>query len=495
MKVKRLLLVFMILIAVSILLTSCNENEPAVINNETTAAKNPTNETATQKSSEAEHIHTFSDWETSLNATCTSEGTKKRICTGCDFSEYIQIPAIGHTEIIDAAIPSTCINIGKTEGKHCGVCNSIIIPQNDVPANGHQYDNGTITTTPTRQKDGKKTYTCTVTSCKHSYAEAVTFSTYSSDAFKTLTEFIITNGYLDDDTYNIKLVDKETETTVITFNTTENYVSLTCLCLYPSEDVSFFAGLSFKTNFDSCYFATYRYVRNILKNEISGTFDKQNITNTTILEYDYYNGESFQESIMQNEASSRIIYLVDYLRWVLENYTTIELSDLGFDSFSKSSVNNNTQHPDNNENDTNNSYAQYQNELQSLTNQYNSEVNQLESKIADCLAKIEETQAQINYLKRKLSALSPEPSASYIQSFLNNWQIYGNTYAATEAAKESWKKQYNEQYRQLNNSLSLTQTTLSGHQGNLSLYCMQLEVLSTEYNMNVTSLKAKYGIK
>lgn len=43
----------------------------------------------------------------------------------------------GHTEVVDAAIASTCIKKGKTEGKHCSVCNEVLVAQNKVDALGH----------------------------------------------------------------------------------------------------------------------------------------------------------------------------------------------------------------------------------------------------------------------------------------------------------------------------------------------------------------------
>ena len=42
-----------------------------------------------------------------------------------------------HTEVIDAAIEPTCAETGLTEGKHCSVCNMVIVSQEEIPANGH----------------------------------------------------------------------------------------------------------------------------------------------------------------------------------------------------------------------------------------------------------------------------------------------------------------------------------------------------------------------
>ena len=39
------------------------------------------------------------------------------------------IVAKGHTEEIDPAVQATCVQTGLTEGKHCSVCNDVIVPQ------------------------------------------------------------------------------------------------------------------------------------------------------------------------------------------------------------------------------------------------------------------------------------------------------------------------------------------------------------------------------
>ena len=71
------------------------------------------------------------------------------------------IEATGHTEVIDAEIPATCTEAGKTEGKHCSVCGEVLAAQQEIPALGHDWDEGTVTTPPTETTEGVKTFTCT----------------------------------------------------------------------------------------------------------------------------------------------------------------------------------------------------------------------------------------------------------------------------------------------------------------------------------------------
>ncbi len=72
------------------------------------------------------------------------------------------LEALGHTEELLPAVEPTCTESGLTEGKKCPVCGTILVAQETVPATGHQWDDGVVTTEPTYEAPGEKTYTCTV---------------------------------------------------------------------------------------------------------------------------------------------------------------------------------------------------------------------------------------------------------------------------------------------------------------------------------------------
>ena len=94
----------------------------------------------TTDGSNEEHVHDFGDWIVTEEATCAREGSKERICT-CGEKEIKRIEVLEHTEVIDNAVASTCIQTGLTEGKHCSVCDTVIIQQAITPIIDHIYDN------------------------------------------------------------------------------------------------------------------------------------------------------------------------------------------------------------------------------------------------------------------------------------------------------------------------------------------------------------------
>lgn len=138
-----------------------------------------------------------------VSPTCTKSGlTEGQKCAVCEEILVAQnvIAPTGHKVVTDNAVESTCITVGKTEGSHCENCDTVFVEQKDVPklehvlkemeaygatceengftggikcencdyategeiipALGHSYDDGVVTTEATCEADGEKTYTC-----------------------------------------------------------------------------------------------------------------------------------------------------------------------------------------------------------------------------------------------------------------------------------------------------------------------------------------------
>ncbi len=90
--------------------------------------------------------------------TCTEQGYTTYTCHCGDryISDYVD--ALGHTEVVDTYVAPTCTTDGKTEGKHCSVCNEVLVAQQTITATGHTYT--AVVTKPTCTEQGYTTYTC-----------------------------------------------------------------------------------------------------------------------------------------------------------------------------------------------------------------------------------------------------------------------------------------------------------------------------------------------
>ncbi|MBR5779641.1 MAG: InlB B-repeat-containing protein [Clostridia bacterium] len=85
-----------------------------------------------------------------VDVTCTENGSVAYYsCEDCEklfldkdakqeiaFSQTI-IVTDGHVEVIDKAVESTCSQTGLTEGKHCGACGDVLVPQTETAKKQH----------------------------------------------------------------------------------------------------------------------------------------------------------------------------------------------------------------------------------------------------------------------------------------------------------------------------------------------------------------------
>ena len=84
------------------------------------------------------HSHSYTSQVTA--PTCTAAGYTTYTCTCGDSYTSDEVVALGHTEVVDSAVDATCTATGLTEGKHCSVCNEVLVAQNEIPKAEHSYD-------------------------------------------------------------------------------------------------------------------------------------------------------------------------------------------------------------------------------------------------------------------------------------------------------------------------------------------------------------------
>ena len=321
-------------------------------------------------------------------------------------------------------------------------------------------------------------------------------------AFDKLVDYILAHGQYDSGNGKTELVledgynSSRTEYHIVQFdyNPKYNCVDLTHFVAFTDSDVTFFTGVSIEKDVDSYYWAIFVSVDGSTTNKMSGYINYKTFTENTLLGYTSYEGKTSQEAATRENASLSAVYLVEYLEWLSTNYLGSAIVDFGFESFSSTTNNGGSGSGSGSGNGSGSSYSQYQAELNTLTTKYNEDVAELQSKIDDCQAKIESCQKAINNARSQLASLSSTCPQWFLQQYINNWQAYGSTGAATVAAQNAWAQEYNNQRNQLNNTISINTTAISGHQTNISLYSSQIEVLTNKYNADVNALKAKYGI-
>ena len=135
--------------------------------------------------------------DAAVEPTCTEKGkTEGKHCSVCNEVTVAQeeVAAKGHTEVVDAAVEATCTEKGKTEGKHCSACNTVIVAQEEVAAKGHSHQ--AAVTAPTHTEAGYTTYTCScgdtykadeVAALGHSHQAVVTAPTHTEAGYTTYT--------------------------------------------------------------------------------------------------------------------------------------------------------------------------------------------------------------------------------------------------------------------------------------------------------------------
>ena len=104
--------------------------------------------------------HTWSEWATLKEATCTEAGAETHTCIVCGVEETRTVDPKGHQPETLPGKAATCTEAGLTEGQRCLVCGAVLKAQEPVPATGHSWDEGQVTREPSGFTPGVRTFTC-----------------------------------------------------------------------------------------------------------------------------------------------------------------------------------------------------------------------------------------------------------------------------------------------------------------------------------------------
>lgn len=130
--------------------------------------------------------HSWDSGKITIQATCTETGEKTYTCQACRATKTETVPAVGHTVVIDSAVAATCESAGKTEGRHCSVCDKVLIEQKTVKATGHNWDEGKITKEASCERSGEIIYTCG--NCQKTKKEDIKAVGHKFDAWQTTSQ-------------------------------------------------------------------------------------------------------------------------------------------------------------------------------------------------------------------------------------------------------------------------------------------------------------------
>ncbi len=131
--------------------------------------------------------HSFGAWTTVTQATCTTDGSQKRVCSACGKEETQTVNKLGHTAGANVTVvtPSTC-TVQGTGNANCGVCGVSMTVA--LPLADHTYDGGVITLAPTCTSTGIKNYTCSACGNKKSETAAIDPAAHSYGDYTIVTE-------------------------------------------------------------------------------------------------------------------------------------------------------------------------------------------------------------------------------------------------------------------------------------------------------------------
>ena len=177
--IKLALLACLILLVSTITLTACDTPSP-------------------EETTPAPHVHTVVI-DSAVAPTCTEAGkTEGKHCSVCNEVIKAQefVKPFGHTEVVDNAVAPTCNKNGLTKGKHCSICNATIVEQELIDKLPHTPETDApvaATCTSSGLTEGSHCTVCNevivaqniVAKEAHTYSDWITDTTATCSSFGT----------------------------------------------------------------------------------------------------------------------------------------------------------------------------------------------------------------------------------------------------------------------------------------------------------------------
>jgi len=104
--------------------------------------------------------HSYGDWSIVTEATCTTPGQEHRVCGRCDASETREIPAKGHSFTDYASDNNATCDADGTKTAKCDNCDATDTVAEPGTALGHSYGDWTIVTVATCTAPGQEHRVC-----------------------------------------------------------------------------------------------------------------------------------------------------------------------------------------------------------------------------------------------------------------------------------------------------------------------------------------------